>query len=35
MDDYKALRDGNQRLSAEDRVRLDDHLARSTSCSGR
>ena len=26
--DYKALRDGNQRLSPEDKIRIDDHLAR-------
>lgn len=28
MDDYRRLRDGNRRLSAADRVRLEEHLAR-------
>ena len=28
LEDYKRLRDGNRRLSTEDRTRLDDHLAR-------
>lgn len=28
MEDYKRLRDGNRRLSAADRARLDDHMSR-------
>lgn len=28
MEDYRRLRNGNKRLSARDRVRLDDHLSR-------